>query len=76
MLKKIEAVHQSVGIRIRMIREALGLNQGDLSKRVGLDRTSITNIESGRQRLLLHNIEAFALALGTTPKNLMKGIWW
>jgi transcriptional regulator with XRE-family HTH domain len=72
----IEACHQAVGARVRMIRETLGLDQSELGKRVGLNRTSITNIEAGRQRLLLHNIETFARALGTSPKHLLKGVWW
>ena len=76
MPKPIEACHISVGIRIRMIRETLVLSQGDLAKRVGLQRVSVTNIEVGRQRLLLDGIERFATALGTTPKHLLKGIWW
>ena len=76
MPKPIEACHISVGIRIRMIRETLGLSQVDLAKRVGLQRVAVTNIEVGRQRLLLDGIERFATALGTTPKHLLKGIWW
>lgn len=74
--KPIEAVHQSVGLAIRRVREAIGLDQSSLAKRVGLTRTSITNIEAGRQRVILDDVEAFARALGTTPKHLMKGIWW
>ena len=76
MSAAIEAVHQQVGLRIRSIRETLGVTQLDLAKRVGLTRTSLNNIEAGRQRLLLHGVEAFARALGTTPRQLLKGIWW
>lgn len=76
MAKPIEACHQAVGSRIRLMRETLGLSQDDLAKRVGFKRVSVTNIETGRQRLLLDGIEDFAKALGTTPKHLMKGIWW
>ncbi len=76
MAKPIEACHISVGIRIRMIREMLGLTQDDLANRVGLKRVSVTNTEVGRQRLLLDGIERYATALGTTPKHLLKGIWW
>lgn len=75
MSKPIESCHIGVGLRIRIIREALDMTQGDLAKRVGLTRVSVTNIEIGRQRLLLHTVEQFAKALGTTPKNLLKGIW-
>ena len=76
MKKQIEACHVALGARIRLIRETLGLDQQELATRVGLDRTSVTNIEAGRQRMLLHTVEGFARALGTTPKHLMKGIWW
>lgn len=76
MSKPIEACHISVGVRIRMIRETLGMSQADLAKRVGLQRVSVTNTEIGRQRLLLDSIERYATALGTTPKHLLKGIWW
>jgi transcriptional regulator with XRE-family HTH domain len=74
--KPVEACHAAVGVRIRAIREALGLTQDDIAKRVGLVRASVANIEIGRQRLLLDNVEDFARALGTTPKNLLKGVWW
>ena len=76
MSKPIEAVHQAVGIRIRLIREALGMSQYDLAKKVGYTRVSVTNVEIGRQRLLLDTVERFASALGTTPKHLLKGVWW
>lgn len=76
MSKPIEAVHGQVGLRVRAMREALGISQSDLAQRVGITRTSLTNIEAGRQRLLLHSVETFARALGTTVKHLMKGIWW
>lgn len=76
MTKPIEACHISVGVRIRMIRETLGMSQEELAKRVGLQRVSVTNTETGRQRLLLDGIERYAAALGTSPKHLLKGIWW
>jgi transcriptional regulator with XRE-family HTH domain len=68
MAKPIEACHAAVGIRIRQIRETLGLQQSELAKRVGLSRAAIANTEIGRQRLLLDGIERYARALGTTPK--------
>lgn len=73
---QIEACHCAVGLRIRQIREMLGLSQDDLAKRVGLKRVSVTNTEVGRQRLLLDGVERYATALGTTPKHLLRGIWW
>ena len=71
----IQVCYKAVGLKIRRVREALGMTQEELAKRVGLVRTSIANIEAGRQRLLLHEIEGFAAGLGTTPKHLLRGIW-
>lgn len=76
MAKPIEACHVAVGVRIRSIREVLGISQEELAKRTSKTRGSLANIETGRQRLLLHTVEEFAVALGTTPKALLKGIWW
>ena len=84
MSRPIEPVYKAIGLRMRMIREALGLTQDELAKRAapitltgltGLQRTSIVNIEAGRQRILLHDVERIAAALGTTPKGLLRGIW-
>lgn len=75
-MKDVEACHIAVGIKIRQIREALGMTQGDLAKRVGLQRVSVTNMEIGRQRISLDGVERYATALGTTPKHILKGIWW
>jgi transcriptional regulator with XRE-family HTH domain len=71
-----EAIHGAVGLRVRMIREALGMDQTTLASKTRLTRTSITNIEAGRQRLQLHTVEELARALNTTTKHLLKGIWW
>lgn len=76
MTEPIEACHIALGARVRMIRETLGISQDDLAKRVGLKRASVANIEVGRQRFLLDCVERFARALGTTPKHLLRGIWW
>ena len=72
----IEPIYQAIGARVRMIRETLGLDQGELAKRIHLNRTSVTNLEAGRQRIRMHTIEQLADALGTSPKNLLKGLWW
>lgn len=73
---EIEAVYRAFGCRVEMIRQTLGLTQDDLCKRVKLSRASIANIETGRQRILLDDVQKFADALGTTPKGMLKGIWF
>ena len=75
MSKMNEPVYRAIGARIEQMRNALGWTQDDLSKKVGLSRGSIANIETGRQRILLHDVETIAGAFGSTPKHLMRGIW-
>jgi len=71
-----EPIYAAVGARIRMIREAIGLDQASLARKVKMTRTSITNVEAGRQRLQLHQLLRYCEALGTSPKHLLRGIWW
>ena len=75
MNKMLEPCYILFGARVRQIREMLGMTQDDLRKKVRLTRTSIANIEAGRQRVLLHDVDKFAAAFGMTGKNLLKGIW-
>lgn len=70
-----EPVYRLLGARIEHIRTTLGWTQLDLSKRIGLTRTSIANIEAGRQRILLHDLQKFASAFNMEPKSLLRGIW-
>lgn len=75
MSKPIEPVYRAFGARIDHIRTTLDLTQQEVAQRVGKNRTTVVNIEQGRQRILLADVELFADALGTTPKNLLRGIW-
>jgi transcriptional regulator with XRE-family HTH domain len=58
-------------IRRHRQRAEARLSQDTLAKRVGMSRTSITNIEKGRQQLPLHMLYAFADALGVEPVVLL-----
>lgn len=75
MSKEIEPVYRALGARVQMIRETIGMTQAELAKRCGYTRTSLVNFEAGRQRMPLHQVEAVAIALSSTPRNLLKGIW-
>lgn len=56
-------LYKTIGGRLKTRREQLGKSQAWLADRVGLLRTSITNIESGRQKLPLHTLYAVCVAL-------------
>lgn len=64
-------LHKLTGTRIRDHRLSLRMKQEELAQRVGLSRTSITNIESGRQRILLDHLYELASALGIEPGQLI-----
>ena len=75
MSKPMQPVYRLLGAKVEMMRNTLGWTQAELAMRIGLARASIANLETGRQRLMMHDVEKIALAFGTTPKHLMKGIW-
>jgi transcriptional regulator with XRE-family HTH domain len=59
------------GIKLKRAREKAGLTQKQLADRVELPRTSVTNIEHGRQRIALHQLIQFGQALGVEPLELL-----
>jgi transcriptional regulator with XRE-family HTH domain len=60
-------VYKIIGGRIRDERRKHELTQNELASRVGLKRTSITNVEKGKQKLLVHTLVDIARSLGTSP---------
>ena len=64
--------YKDVGLRIRQARQdADNMSQEALANSVGLSRTSLTNIEKGRQNVLLHTFTQIASALGVAPAALL-----
>jgi transcriptional regulator with XRE-family HTH domain len=60
-----------VGRRVREAREKQGLTQKALASLLSLTRTSVTNIERGKQKLLLHTLVELAQALHIPPVELL-----
>ena len=67
-------VYRLVGDRIRLERSKRKLSQEDLASRIGLTRTSITNIEKGRQKMLLHTTVDISLALGIPISEILSSL--
>lgn len=63
-----------IGNMIRRRRELEGMTQADLAERSGICRTSIANIEAGRQDTTLTRFLDIAWGLKTTPENLIPGV--
>jgi transcriptional regulator with XRE-family HTH domain len=70
-LNERDEFYAEVGRRVRMAREAAGLTQDALADRVELSRTSVTNIEKGRQKIALHTLCKVASAVGVEPASLL-----
>lgn len=67
----VEVLMVTVGKRIRALREMHELTQADLAKTLGLARTSITNLEAGRQIIQLATLEALASTFDVTIAALL-----
>ena len=67
----IHPLYAALGKRIRALRRQANLSQEDVAERVGLTRTSITNIERGRQQLQVHTLVAIAHTLGVRLDELL-----
>ena len=63
--------YRQIGNAIRLARDKKQFTQEYVARRVGLSRTSLTNIERGRQKLLLHTFVEIVVALETTPSALL-----
>jgi transcriptional regulator with XRE-family HTH domain len=70
-LQKVEDFYRDIGRAIQRIREERGLTQEALASLISLTRTSVTNIEKGRQRFLVHTLVDFARALGVPASELI-----
>lgn len=67
----MDGLYKQFGRRLRELREAKGLTQGEVAERVKLKRTSVTNIERGRQHIALHQLFLLAAAVGKSPSELL-----
>ena len=52
-----------IGVRLRAIREAKNLSQGDIEKRSGLKRSYISRVENGHTVPAIETLEKMACAL-------------
>jgi transcriptional regulator with XRE-family HTH domain len=71
MPENIDDFYKAVGSLIQKNRTEKKLTQEKLAEKVSLTRTSITNIEKGRQKLLLHTLFDIAYYLGISIEDLI-----
>lgn len=68
----LDPLYEAFGRLVQLHRKRTkGMTQEKLGVHVGLSRTSITNIEKGRQHVSLHQLFAIAKALKVAPEVLL-----
>ena len=70
-MNKPDVFYKQVGENIRARRKVRGLSQEALAKAVGLKRPSLSNIEKGRQNILLHTFYDISDSLNVSPDALL-----
>jgi transcriptional regulator with XRE-family HTH domain len=63
---------KKLGKNIKRIRLAKGMTQGDICRKLGIDRAYISNVESGHKNPTLSTISKLAKTLGVSVAKLLK----
>ena len=66
-----DGFYKKIGENIRAKRKERGLSQEGLAKAIGLKRPSMSNIEKGRQNILLHTFCDIVETLDSTASALL-----
>lgn len=79
---KPEPIYRQIGGVIRGLRRRADKPQEQVARELGISRATLANIETGRQRILVHQLYAIAQALNVkvadllpTPKEEMRANW-
>lgn len=70
ILKKV-GLDEYVGNKIKELRETKGYSQEELCIVLPFGRTSLSNIEVGKQKLILKNIEQLCIALECKSSDIL-----
>jgi transcriptional regulator with XRE-family HTH domain len=63
---------KKLGENMKKIRLAKGMTQGDICRKLEVDRAYISNVESGNKNPTLSTITKLAKALGVSVDELLK----
>ncbi len=67
----MDELYRFFGTALKEHRQRAHMTQAELGSRVGMSRTSVTNIEGGRQHVSLHVVYELAAAVGSHPQDLL-----
>lgn len=63
---------EKLGKNLKRIRTAKGISQGEIGRRLEVDKSFISNIENGKTNPTLSTIAKIAKAVGVSVGELMK----
>ena len=63
--------YAALGSKVRRLRSEQRLTQEQLAEELGLNRTSVTNIEKGKQKILVHTLIDLAKTFQIEPSELL-----
>jgi transcriptional regulator with XRE-family HTH domain len=67
----VDDLYAQFGRQVRAARREARLTQQEVAERVGLTRTSVTNIERGIQHISLRQLYLLAAAVGLHPAQML-----
>ena len=59
-------IYRQLGQNVARLRNIRGRTQAEIASQIGLTRASLANIETGRQKVLMHHVFLLANALDCT----------
>jgi transcriptional regulator with XRE-family HTH domain len=69
-----DVLYAEIGRRVFNARTSAGFTQEKLASEISLTRTSVTNIEKGKQKLLVHTLVEIASVLNVEIETLLPKI--
>src|SRR5437660_1051947 len=67
-------LQSAFGLRVRKLRDQLGVSQDGLARRMGRDRKQVLRLEQGNAPIAIDLIEDLGHALGVRPVDLVQGV--
>ena len=64
-------IEKYVEIKLRILRTAKNLSQKELAEKLKIGRSSISNIEKGKQSLTLQNLETICKAMKCASSDML-----
>ena len=65
-------VEREIGLRIKELRAEIGISQETLAYRIGMARSYLAEVETGKRNVSIRNLEKIAAGLGVSLSQLFE----